>query len=50
MEGTACWRWLTVDCFCVSKCKEVGYRYKIKIKFVKEETMVGRKFAINAED
>ena len=30
--------------------KKLVIDIKIKIKFVKEETMVGRKFAINAED
>ena len=30
--------------------KKLVIDIKIKTKFVKEETMVGRKFAINAED
>ena len=42
--GTALWHWLTVDCFCVSRCKVFEYGHKIKTKFVKERTRDGKKF------
>ena len=42
--GTACWHWLTVDWFGISQGKVADYRHKIKMKFVKEGTRVGKKF------